>query len=148
MRDREVFPEMSEARNIVAVDFGAESGRLVLCRWNGNEGALEEIHRFPNSPSHAEGHLVWDLERLWQEVLRASKKPPKKLTGELIASASMAGAWITFCSMPPVSALAMPTAIVTRATNLPWRVFMREFLSIVYMKSPAFNSCRSTRSIN
>ncbi len=74
---------MSEARNIVAVDFGAESGRLVLCRWNGNEGALEEIHRFPNSPSHAGGHLVWDLERLWQEVLTGLKKASAKTDGRV-----------------------------------------------------------------
>ena len=66
---------MSIARNVVAVDFGAESGRLVLCRWNGSEGTLEEIHRFPNAPSQVDNHLVWDLERLWEEVLQGLGKP-------------------------------------------------------------------------
>ena len=59
---------MNNARNVVAVDLGAESGRLVLCRWNGSEGTLEEIHRFPNGPTPVGNHLVWDVERLWGEI--------------------------------------------------------------------------------
>lgn len=58
---------MSTAHNLVAVDLGAESGRLVLGRWNGSEGTLEEIHRFPNGPQTVGNHLVWDVERLWTE---------------------------------------------------------------------------------
>jgi rhamnulokinase len=74
---------MSSGRNIIAVDFGAESGRLVLCRWNGSQGSLEEIHRFPNAPSQAGSHLVWDLERLWQEVLNGLKKAAAKTDGKI-----------------------------------------------------------------
>jgi rhamnulokinase len=74
---------MRSARNIVAVDFGAESGRLVLCRWDGDQGSLEEIHRFPNAPSQVAGHLVWDLERLWQEVLQGLKKASVKTEGRI-----------------------------------------------------------------
>ncbi len=62
------MPEMNAARNIAAVDLGAESGRLVLCRWNGSQGTLEEVHRFPNGPRQVGNHLVWDLERLWEEI--------------------------------------------------------------------------------
>ena len=61
---------MSAARNILAVDLGAESGRVVLCRWTGEEGRLEEIHRFPNGARSEGEHLVWEIERLWQEILR------------------------------------------------------------------------------
>ncbi|MBZ5562841.1 MAG: rhamnulokinase [Acidobacteriia bacterium] len=61
---------MSAERNILAVDLGAESGRVVLCRWTGEEGRLEEIHRFPNGARPEGGHLVWETERLWQEILR------------------------------------------------------------------------------
>ena len=56
---------MTIARNVVAVDLGAESGRLVLCRWNGNEGTLEEIHRFPNSPQQTDKHLVWNIDQIY-----------------------------------------------------------------------------------
>jgi rhamnulokinase len=59
---------MKTARNVVAVDLGAESGRLVLCRWDGSAGTLEEIHRFRNGPQAVENHLVWDLDRLWEEI--------------------------------------------------------------------------------
>ncbi len=61
---------MSAARNILAVDLGAESGRVVLCGWTGEEGRLEEIHRFPNGARQEDGHLVWEIDRLWQEILR------------------------------------------------------------------------------
>jgi rhamnulokinase len=67
----------------VAVDFGAESGRLVLCRWNGAEGTLEEVHRFPNAPQQGDNHLVWDMERLWGEVLRGLLKAAAKTGGHI-----------------------------------------------------------------
>jgi len=74
---------MNNPRNVVAVDLGAESGRLVLCRWNGSEGTLEEIHRFPNGPQQVGNHLVWDIERLWGEILRGLLKAATKTEGHL-----------------------------------------------------------------
>src|SRR5208282_2012855 len=74
---------MSMARNVVAVDLGAESGRLVLCRWNGNEGTLEEVHRFANGPDPVENHLVWSVERLWREIQRGLLKAAAKTSGHI-----------------------------------------------------------------
>ena len=74
---------MNIARNVVAVDFGAESGRLVLCRWNGTEGTLEEVHRFPNAPDQVGNHLVWDMERLWGEIIRGLLKAAAKTGGHI-----------------------------------------------------------------
>jgi rhamnulokinase len=74
---------MNIARNVVAVDFGAESGRLVLCRWNGTEGTLEEVHRFPNAPQQVGNHLVWDMERLWGEIIRGLLKATAKTGGNI-----------------------------------------------------------------
>lgn len=74
---------MDIARNAVAVDLGAESGRLVLCRWNGSEGILEEIHRFPNGAQHVNHHLVWDVERLWNEIQRGLAKAAAKTGGHI-----------------------------------------------------------------
>ena len=34
----------------LAIDLGAESGRVMAGRWNGKTLQLEEIHRFPNGP--------------------------------------------------------------------------------------------------
>jgi len=74
---------MSIARNVVAVDLGAESGRLVLCRWNGSDGSLEEIHRFPNGPKQVDKHLVWDVDRLWNEIQQGLSKAATKTGGQI-----------------------------------------------------------------
>jgi rhamnulokinase len=57
-------------QNIIAIDLGNSSGRVVLGQWNGSVGALREIYRFPNAPKEEAGHVVWDIERIWQEVLK------------------------------------------------------------------------------
>ena len=112
---------MNKARNVVAVDLGAESGRLVLCRWNGGEGTLEEIHRFPNGPQQWDNHLVWDVDRLWGEILRALKGGRENTKAALTAWEWMAGVWTIRCLMPRASALATPFVIATPATSPPWR---------------------------
>jgi sugar (pentulose or hexulose) kinase len=61
---------MRDFQNIVAIDLGNSSGRVVLGQWNGSTGALREIYRFPNAAKEEGGHVVWDIERLWQEVLK------------------------------------------------------------------------------
>ena len=61
---------MSDFQNIIAIDLGNSSGRVVLGQWNGGTGALREIYRFPNEAKEEGGHVVWDIERIWQEVLK------------------------------------------------------------------------------
>ena len=61
---------MRDFQNIIAIDLGNSSGRVVLGQWNGSTGALREIYRFPNAPKEEGGHVVWDIERIWQEVLK------------------------------------------------------------------------------
>jgi len=56
------------ARNVVAVDLGAESGRVVLGRFDGARVALQELHRFPTPPRPSDGHLRWDLGDIWSQV--------------------------------------------------------------------------------
>jgi rhamnulokinase len=53
----------------LAVDLGASSGRVVAGGFDGRRLELEELHRFANGPVSLGGELVWDLVRLWQEVL-------------------------------------------------------------------------------
>lgn len=58
------------ARNVaLAVDLGASSGRVVSGAFDGRVLELEELHRFDNGPVLMAGQLVWDLPRLWQEIL-------------------------------------------------------------------------------
>jgi rhamnulokinase len=56
------------ARTVVAADLGAESGRVVLGRFDGERVTLSEVHRFPNGATQVDGRLRWDLTRLWDEV--------------------------------------------------------------------------------
>ncbi len=58
---------MSE-KHVIAVDLGAESGRVIQVGFDGKRFALEEIHRFPNTPVMVRGTLHWDALRLWHEI--------------------------------------------------------------------------------
>jgi len=61
---------MSAARNYLALDLGAESGRAILGILKEGRLDLQEIHRFPNSPCKAGGHLYWDSLKLFEEMKR------------------------------------------------------------------------------
>lgn len=52
----------------LAFDLGAESGRAMLGSLSGGRLAVEELHRFPNTPIRRDNALYWDTERLWQEI--------------------------------------------------------------------------------
>lgn len=54
--------------NMLAVDFGASSGRTILGRWNGSTLTTQEIHRFSNDPVELNGSLYWDFLRLFHEL--------------------------------------------------------------------------------
>jgi len=54
----------------VAVDLGAESGRVVLGRYDGERIALEEVHRFENRPVRLPDGTRWNLMALFAESLR------------------------------------------------------------------------------
>jgi rhamnulokinase len=58
----------------LAIDIGASSGRLVLGRLEENLMKTEEIHRFPNGMVERNGHLCWNLDSLFDEILAGMKK--------------------------------------------------------------------------
>ena len=58
----------------LAVDIGASSGRHMLAHLEGGKIVLEEIHRFENKLVSRGGHLCWDTERLFSEILGGLKK--------------------------------------------------------------------------
>jgi rhamnulokinase len=53
----------------LAVDLGAESGRVMLGSLAGGRLALEELHRFPNQPVQLPAGLYWDAFRLFHEIV-------------------------------------------------------------------------------
>jgi rhamnulokinase len=59
---------MATTTDYLALDLGAESGRGLLGRFDGERLALEEVHRFPNGPVKLLDTLYWDLPRLFEEI--------------------------------------------------------------------------------
>lgn len=60
---------MTHASNVyLAVDLGAESGRVVAGHFDGTRIVLEPLHRFPNGPVNVRGTLYWDVLRLWSDI--------------------------------------------------------------------------------
>ena len=59
---------MAELKKYIAVDLGAESGRVMLSSLEDKKLLLEEIHRFSNGPIEQAGSLKWDFTRLFSEI--------------------------------------------------------------------------------
>src|SRR4051812_9888565 len=74
----------------IAIDLGAESGRIMLGTLADGWLSLEEVHRFPNGAIKLLGTLRWDLLRLWGEILAGLRKVAA--LGHDIASVSV-DAW-------------------------------------------------------
>lgn len=55
-------------KHYLAIDLGAESGRVMLGTLSAGKLEVEEIHRFPNVPVTIQGTLRWDLLNLFSEV--------------------------------------------------------------------------------
>jgi len=69
----------------LAFDLGAESGRAMLGTLENGRLAIEELHRFANTPVRVFDALYWDTLRLWHEIQRglaiAGREPHLQLDG-------------------------------------------------------------------
>ena len=74
---------MSTGKRYIAVDLGAESGRVMLGSVSGEKITLEEIHRFLNGPSEQSGSLRWDFSKLFSEVKIGIGKAVKTAGGDV-----------------------------------------------------------------
>ena len=72
-------------RCYLAVDLGAESGRVVAGLFDGTRLRLEEIHRFANGPVHVADSLRWDVLRLWTEVQSGLAKASQSFGNDAIS---------------------------------------------------------------
>jgi rhamnulokinase len=72
-------------RVYLAVDLGAESGRVVAGRFDGTRITMEDVHRFPNGPVNVRGTLFWDILRLWSDIktglARAAERYGTRISG-------------------------------------------------------------------
>jgi rhamnulokinase len=57
----------------LAFDLGAQSGRAILGELTNNTLSLREIHRFPTGITEINGHLYWDIFRIFAEIIKALK---------------------------------------------------------------------------
>lgn len=57
-----------KSATVLAIDLGAESGRVVAVHFDGTRLHLEEVYRFSNQAVLAGGSLQWDILGLWREV--------------------------------------------------------------------------------
>lgn len=62
----------------LAIDLGASSGRHIIGYLENGEIKTEEVYRFANGPKLIDGHLTWDISRLFSEVKNGIKEALKK----------------------------------------------------------------------
>ena len=55
---------------VLAVDMGASGGRHILGHLEQGKIVLEEVYRFDNVMTERNGHLCWQMDRLWEHVLK------------------------------------------------------------------------------
>ena len=55
-------------KTVLAVDLGAESGRVMAVHFDGARFELEELHRFTNPVTLVRGTLYWDMLHLWRNI--------------------------------------------------------------------------------
>ena len=55
-------------KSVLAIDFGASSGRAILGKFDGEKITLEEVHRFSNDPVKVGSTMYWDVLRLFYNI--------------------------------------------------------------------------------
>ena len=58
----------------IAIDLGAESGRVVVGVLDDRRLRLEEIHRFAHEPVWLPTGLHWDITGIWREIVAGLRK--------------------------------------------------------------------------
>ena len=71
---------MSE-KQVLAVDYGASGGRVMLGGFDGASLTISELHRFPNDPVKLGDTMYWDMLRLFFEMKQGIVK--SKAYGEI-----------------------------------------------------------------
>lgn len=58
---------------VLAVDIGASSGRHMLGWIEDGELQMQEVHRFKNQIKQKDGHDIWDIDQLYEEIIIGMK---------------------------------------------------------------------------
>jgi rhamnulokinase len=81
---------VEDRRALIAVDLGAQSCRVSVLRWHGNEPEIQLAHRFANSPREISGGLRWDVEGIFAGI-KTGLRMAARLAPEGIASVAIDG---------------------------------------------------------
>jgi len=77
---------MPSEKTYLAVDLGAESGRVIAGTVRGEKLDLEEVHTFKNGASVGpDGHLHWETHRLFEEILTGLRKAHERFGNALVS---------------------------------------------------------------
>ncbi len=74
---------MTQEKKYIAVDLGAESGRVMLGSISADQLILEEIHRFSNGPTEEDSSLRWDFDKLLSEIKTGISEAAKAAAGDV-----------------------------------------------------------------
>lgn len=61
-------------KKVLIFDFGASSGRALICSYENKSFCSTEIHRFVNTPVNSGGTLCWNIDMIFKEVDKAIDK--------------------------------------------------------------------------
>ncbi|MGE3315451.1 MAG: rhamnulokinase family protein [Planctomycetaceae bacterium] len=67
----------------VGVDLGAESGRVIVGRFDGRTIELDPLHRFANGPVQVADTLRWNVLGLWSEIQNGLAKSATQYGGKI-----------------------------------------------------------------
>ncbi len=59
------------AKNLLAIDLGAESGRAVAGMLEDQRIHLKEVHRFPTGMLQIDDHYYWNIYRFYEEIVKS-----------------------------------------------------------------------------
>ena len=76
---------MMKPQVYLAIDLGAESGRVMAGIWDGRKLRLDELHRFANGPVALGETIRWDVLRLWSEIQHGLGMAAKKYSKQVVS---------------------------------------------------------------
>lgn len=65
--------DLNSIKYFLAIDIGASSGRHIVGWIDDKEIKTDEVYRFPNGCTSLNGHLVWDVDALFESVKQGIK---------------------------------------------------------------------------
>ena len=69
----------------LAVDLGAESGRVMAGQFDGKQMKLLQLHRFPNGGVSIGGTLRWNVVQLWSEIQKGLNLAATELGDSIVS---------------------------------------------------------------